>query len=175
MPFDETLTPEEPVRVGPLPGEGVSLARDPIEGSLFALLSTDIGDFHVVELTRGWIREALRSGDPVPEPRVLFSLQEWMAKLEDGDVAAREIPFPVTELPARLSAIRTEALDFIAFDELGSLYMGAEEQNLVLKFELARPSGRYAVGVAAGVVERGPDLAPHVKFHAWKKSTLGYR
>jgi hypothetical protein len=164
MAFDETLSPVEPELVGPLPGMGVSLARDPIDGNLFALVRAPGGDFVVVEITRAWIESAESS-----EPRVLFSLQAWQRKLEEGDVTTAEIPFHPSELPVKLNVLRTEELDFVSFDALGSFYMGAKEANLVLKFDLPRPSGRYAVGLAAGVVERGSGLAPEVRMHAWKK------
>ena len=170
MAFDETLSPVEPEPVGPLPGVGVSLTRDPIDGNLFALVRSKLGDFVVVELSRAWIETATSSvGIPPEEPRVLFSLEAWQRKLEEGDVATTEIPFHPSELPVRMNALRTEELDFAAFDALGSLYMGAKEANLVLKFDLARPSGRYAVGLAAGVVERGSGLALEVRMHAWRK------
>ena len=173
MAFDETLSPVEPELVGPLPGVGLSLTRDPIDGNLFALVRSKIGDFMVVELSRAWIETAMSSvGMPPEEPRVLFSLEAWQRKLEEGDVATTEIPFHPSELPVRMNVLRTEELDFVAFDALGSLYMGAKEANLVLNFELLRPSGRYAVGLAAGVVERGSGLAPEVRMHAWKK--VGY-
>lgn len=163
MAFDETLSPVEPELVGPLPGVALSLTRDPIDGNLFALVRTPGGDFVVVELTRAWIETSSE------EPRVLFSLRAWQRKLEEGDVTTAEIPFHPSELPVKMNVLRTEELDFVSFDALGSFYMGAQEANLVLKFDLPRPSGRYAVGLAAGVVERGSDLAPEVRMHAWKK------
>ncbi len=170
MAFDETLTPVDPVRVGALPGLGVSLARDPIDGDLFALVRTPTGDFIVVELSRAWMR-ALEdfSGGPPEEPRVVFSLEQWQRKLEEGDVETTEIPFHPSELPLRMNVLRTDELDFLSFDALGSLYMGAKEANLVLKFELPRPSGRYTVGIAAGIVDRGFGLTPELRMHAWKK------
>ena len=163
MAFDETLSPVEPELVGPLPGVAISLTRDPIDGNLFALVRTPGGDFVVVEITRAWIETSSE------EPRVLFSLRAWQRKLEEGDVTTAEIPFHPSELPVKMNVLRTEELDFVSFDALGSFYMGAQEANLVLKFDLPRPSGRYAVGLAAGVVERGSDLAPEVRMHAWKK------
>jgi hypothetical protein len=173
MAFDETLSPVEPTLVGALPGVGVSLARDPIDASLFALVRKPIGDFVVLELNRAWVDAAEQSqqaeGGQPRQPRLMFSLEAWQRKLEEGDVTTAEIPFHPSELPQRMAVLRTEALDFLSFDALGSLYMGAKEANLVLKFELPRPSGRYAVGLAAGVVERGSGLAPELRMHGWKK------
>jgi hypothetical protein len=50
--------------------------------------------------------------------------------------------------------------------------MGCRKSSLVLKFELDRPSGRYVIGLAAGVVERGEGLSPEIRMHAWKKSVF---
>ena len=176
MAFDETLSPTEPELIGALPGVGVSLARDPIEGSLLALVRERTGDFLVVELSRAWLKgteddeDSATRSESKHEPRVLFSLREWQRKLEEGRVEPGEIPFPVQELPLRMAQLRTDEVNFIAFDTLGALYMGATEANLVLKFELARPSGRYTVGVAAGVVELGELLAPEVRIHGWRRA-----
>ncbi|HXV62724.1 MAG TPA: prepilin-type N-terminal cleavage/methylation domain-containing protein [Vicinamibacteria bacterium] len=161
--FDETLSPVGPVEVGELPGTALSLACDPVGGNLFALVRDGTTDFLVVELDD--IR--LRGGSVATRPRVIFSLRRWQVRLEEGRVAPRELPFPLQELPQRMAYLRTGEVDFIAFDSLGSLYMGARERNLVLKFELDRPSGRYAVGVAGGVV------GGSIRLHAWKKTALG--
>lgn len=165
MAFDETLSPVEPVRVGGLPGVGISLDTDPIEGHLFVLVQKPGGDFAVVELSGAWMATAEESEEAPPE---VFSLEEWQTKLEEGALRTSEIPFPPGELPVRMDALRTDELDFLSFDALGSLYLGATEEDLVLKFELPRPSGRYTVGLAAGVVERGSDSSPEVRMHAWK-------
>lgn len=170
MAFDEALTLVEPVRVGVLPGLGLSLARDPIEGDLFVLVRSSTDDYVVVELSRTWMNATEESDEtPSEPPRVVFSLEEWQRSLEEGDVRTTEIPFHPSELPSRMSALRTDELDFLAFDAFGSLYVGAQEADLVLEFELPRPSGRYTVGLAAGVVERRPDSKPEVRMHAWKK------
>ena len=170
MAFDENLSPVAPVEVGPLPGLAVSLASDPLEGSLFALVRTRIGDFQVLELDRAWMRagEELDDEDARPSPEPLFSLREWQMRLEEGKVESREVPFPLQELPRRMEALRTKELDFVAFDAQGSLYMGAAERDLVLKFDLDRPSGRYTVGVSATVID-GSDGASTVRVHAWKR------
>jgi hypothetical protein len=174
MAFDETLTPTKPVRIGTLPGTAVALARDPVEGNLFALLTSQTKDSVVVELTRDWIDSASENPEaPTEAPTIRFSLAEWLTRLEEGDVDPREIPFPQAELPRHLAYLRVDELDSLSFDALGSLYLGSRDGNLMLKFELPRPSGRYAVGVAAGVVERGLDLSSIVRMHAWKKTVLG--
>jgi hypothetical protein len=170
LAFDEALTPVDPVRVGALPGLGVSLARDPIDGNLFALVRTQTGDFVVVELSRAWMVTSENApSDPTEGPRLVFSLERWQRALEEGAVETTTLPFHPSELPVRMSVLRTEELDFVSFDALGALYMGAKRANLVLKFDLPRPSGRYTVGLAAGVVERGVGLTPELRMHAWKK------
>jgi len=174
MAFDETLEPVEPELVGRLDGAGVSLARDPVEGSLLCLVRARNGDFVILELSRAWLRGAdVLEGVPREDPPVLFSLREWVTKLEEGRVDQSEIPFSLGELAQKMGVLRIDNLDFLSFDSLGSLYMGAWEENLVLKFQLARPSRRYAVGVAAGVVERGAGLSPMVRIHAWRERVPG--
>jgi hypothetical protein len=78
------------------------------------------------------------------------------------------------EIPEGLAFLRLEELDSLSFDAFGSLYLGNREKDVLLKFELDRPSGRYAVGLAAGLVERGEDLSPTIRMHAWKKSGLSF-
>jgi hypothetical protein len=157
--------------VGPLPGAGISLARDPVGRDLFALVRTDAGDFEVVVLGRGFLR-GMKGESGVPTPQ--FSLRDWVTKLEEGNVDPREIPFSISEIPEKLAFLRLEELDSLSFDAFGSLYLGNREKDVLLKFELDRPSGRYAVGLAAGLVERGFDLSPIIRMHAWKKSGLGF-
>lgn len=173
MEFDETLKPSSPVLVRSLSGLALSLARDPVGGNLFALSRTLRGDFVVQELDRSSLREPQKESAS-PAPPVLFSLREWRRKLQEGDFAPREIPFPLSELPRRFDSLDIEEIDSISFDEGGSLYVAVRKKNVVLKFELDRPSGRYAVGLAAGVVERGLGQAPVVRMHAWKKSAQGF-
>ena len=174
--FDENLVPLEPFELGELPGAGLSLTRDPIEGSFLALVKTPLGDYIVVEIDRGWIHRAEQREeyDAIEVPAQLFSLREWQGRLEEGRVEPGEIPFGAAELPQRMDALRTEQVHFIGFDAYGSLYMGASEDDVVFKFELPRPSGRYALGVAAGLVERGSGLSPELEVHVWKKSALAY-
>jgi hypothetical protein len=162
MAFDETLSPQEPVQVGALPGLAVSLARDPVSGDLFALVRDPTADFVVIELGRGFLKGL---ADPPP----LFSLREWRDGLLDVKTDPRELPFAFQGVEA-LPSLEIEELDFLSFDSFGSLYMGCRKASLVMKFELDRPSGRYVVGLAAGVVERGEGLSPSIRMHAWKKS-----
>ncbi len=162
MAFDETLAPQEPVRVGALPGLAVSLARDPVSGDLFAIVRDATADFVVLELGRGFLKS-------LAEPRPLFSLRAWREGLLDVKTDPRDLPFAIEGVEG-LPSLDIDELDFLSFDSFGSLYMGCRTASLVLKFELARPSGRYVVGLAAGVVERGEDLSPLIRMHAWKKS-----
>jgi len=162
MAFDETLSPQDPVRVGVLPGLAISLARDPVSGDLFALVRDPTADFVVLELGRGFLKS-------VADPRPLFSLREWRDGLLDVKTDPRDLPFAIQGVPA-LPSLEIEELDFLSFDSFGSLYMGCRKASLVLKFELDRPSGRYVIGLAAGVVERGEGLSPSIRMHAWKKS-----
>jgi hypothetical protein len=159
MGFDESLSPQEPVRVSALPGLAVSLARDPVSGDLFALVRDPTADFVVLELGRGFLKGLL-------EPRPLFSLRGWRDGLDP-----RTLPFALEGVEA-LPSLEIEELDFLSFDSFGSLYMGCRKASLVLKFELDRPSGRYVIGLAAGVVERGEGLSPLIRMHAWKKSAF---
>ncbi len=162
MAFDETLSPQKPVQVGPLPGLAVSLARDPVSGDLFALVRDPTADSVVFELGRGFLKGL--SG-----PRPLYSLREWRDGLLDFKADPRELSFVMPGVSG-LPTLDIDELDFLSFDSFGSLYMGCRKASLVLKFELDRPSGRYVIGLAAGVVERGPGLSPSIRMHAWKKS-----
>ena len=95
IPFDETLTPQKPVRVAALPGLAVSLARDPVSGDLFALVRDARADFVVLELGRGFLKG-------LAEPRQVFSLREWREGLMDVKGDPRDLPFAmegVTALP----------------------------------------------------------------------------
>jgi hypothetical protein len=71
-----------------------------------------------------------------------------------------------------LPTLEIEELDFLSFDAFGSLYTGCRKASLALKFELDRPSGRYVVGLAGGVVERGEGLPPLIRLHSWKQSVF---
>jgi hypothetical protein len=164
MAFDETLSPLEPIDVGALPGLAISLARDPVSGDLFAIVRDATADFVVLQLGRGFLKGR-------GEPKRLFSLREWREGFLDVKTDPRDLPFAMEGVPA-LPSLEIEELDFLSFDSFGSLYMGCRKTSLVLKFELDRPSGRYVVGLAAGVVERGEGLSPSIRMHAWKKSAF---
>ena len=141
---------------------------------MFVLLRAPIRDYWIVELNRSWLRLSEDKKDnEIETPPVMFSLANWQTSLEEGTVAPSEIPFPKQEMPEWLSALRSSQLDFVDFDSVGSLYTGSMEQNLVLKFELDRPSGLYAVGVSGGVTMDGINGTARVKIHAWKKTHLG--
>ena len=69
-----------------------------------------------------------------------------------------------------LYSFLSETLDFLAFDNLGFLYLGAREKDLVLKFDLDRLGGsRHIVNIAAAT-EAG---SPKARLHAWRKNRLG--
>lgn len=170
MAFDETLEPLEPVEVGALPGTGLSLARDPVDGNVFALVE-GLSGFSVVELDRRFL--AGRSADE--PPRVLFDLDDWTNDLDEGREDSESTTSTTVVPYQKLPEIGIEELDLLSFDGLGSLYLGSRERDVVLKFELDRPSGRYAVGIAASVVDRGFDLSPEIRMHAWKKTALAGR
>jgi hypothetical protein len=169
MAFDETLEPLEPVEVGALPGTALALTRDPVDGDLFALLEQP-SDFVVVQLGRRFL--ARREGE---EPRPIFWLSEWVNDVDEGREESGSFSTSTVALFQQLPETGIEELDLLSFDGLGSLYLGSRERDVVLQFELDRPSGRYAVGVAAFVVDRGPDLAPEIRMHAWKKTALAGR
>ncbi|HEY7700417.1 MAG TPA: hypothetical protein VIE88_18460, partial [Vicinamibacteria bacterium] len=164
MAFDETLSPQEPVQVGALPGLAVSLARDPVSGDLFALVRDRTADFVALSLSRGFLKG-------IAEPTRLFSLREWREGLLDVKTDPRDLPLAMPGVSA-LPSLEIEDLDFLSFDSFGSLYTGSRRSSLVLKFELDRPSGRYVIGLAAGVVERGEGLTPRIRMHAWKKTVF---
>ncbi len=171
MAFDETLQPREPVLVGALPGQAIALARDPVSGDLFALVRARFGDSVVLELGRAFLKGvAGKQG----EPKQVFSFREWRNKATEGRLDPADLQVATQETSDRLAFTDVVELDLLSFDALGSLYTGNRASNLVLKFELDRPSGRYAVGLAAGVVERGEGLAPVIRMHAWKKRQAGH-
>jgi hypothetical protein len=164
LAFDETLSPQEPVRVGALPGLAVSLASDPVSGDLFALVRDARADFVALELSRRFLKG-------VAEPRQVFSLREWREGVVEAKATPGELPLAMEGVSA-LPSLEIEELDFLSFDSFGSLYTGSRSASLVLKFELDRPSGRYVVGLAAGLVERGEGLAPAIRMHSWKRSAF---
>lgn len=167
IPFDETLSPREPVEVSQLPGKGISLALEPLSGNLFVLLRERLGDFVVTELTRRWLRR------PTERINTVFSLEDFRERTQKGDTGEKDMKASTTMvLSARLpSTLIPERLDFLAFDDLGLLYLGAYEQDLVLKFDLDRSDTRHAVDIA-GVVEdsQTTGTSSKVRLHAWRRN-----
>jgi hypothetical protein len=173
IPFDETFSPTLPREVAQLPGRAISLSLEPQLGSLFVLIQERSRDFAIFELTRRWIRE------PTEDPEKIFSLRAFRERQQErthdedkrgtrAETMVRPTHLPTTLLP--------EALDFIAFDHLGLLYIGAKDRNLVLKFDLDRPDARYHVEIT-GVVALPRDLtstSPKVRLQAWTKNPLGW-
>jgi prepilin-type N-terminal cleavage/methylation domain-containing protein len=170
MAFGETLQPVEPALVAALPGRAVSLARDPASGDLFALVESPVAGSLVLELPPSFLRGASGQGG---EPKQVFSFRQWRTQASEARTDPRELQVATQEMSDRLAFTDVEELDSLSFDALGSLYLGSRDANLVLKFELDRPSGRFVVGLAAGVVERGEGLPPVVRMHAWKKRQSG--
>lgn len=170
MAFDETLEPVEPVAIGALPGQAVALARDPVGGDLFALVRSPLGDSLVLELGPGFLKSLPGAQG---EPKQVFSFREWRTSASESRLDPREMQLATEVMSDRLAFTDVEELDCLSFDALGSLYTGNRDASLVLKYELDRPSGRYAVGIAGGVVQRGEGLAPVIRMHAWKKRQGG--
>jgi len=173
IPFDETFSPTLAREVAKLPGRGISLSLEPQSGHLFVLVRERSRDFAIYELTRRWIRE------PTEEPEKIFSLRTFREQQQDRmdgtktSGTATETMVKPSQLPPTLLP---EALDFIAFDHLGLLYIGAKDQSLVLKFDLDRPDARYHVEVI-GVVDRlreSTSVSPRVRLQAWTRSLLGW-
>ena len=173
LPLGKTLSAGEPSEIAQLPGEGLSLALDPVSENLFVLVREPLGDTVVLELSQQRPRGA------EAELHRAFSLADFREEMMEGPSRRRstsrgEIPSLVVSL--RLPpGLLPEELDFLAFDAADMLYLGASEKDLVLKFDLDRSDPRHAVGIA-GVVEDVPEgtiASPRVRLHAWKKSFLG--
>ena len=124
LPFDETLSAGQPARVGPLPGQGLSLAWDPKGNSLYALVQSGLGDAVIVEISPRW------SGEPSQMPLEIFRLSDWRRKLDEAPLS-RSVSLPGELMPERL--------DFLSFDSRGSLYLGITEMDLVLRIHVNRP------------------------------------
>ena len=168
LPFDESGDPESPTAIGNLDGQAASLAADSLSGSLFALVRERRGDTVVVELDSAWIAGSSE------EPIRVFSLDDLREESMEGRSQDRETETKraATSLTStRLAAsLVPETLDFLAFDNLGFLYLGAREKDLVLKFDLDRLGGsRHIVNIAAAT-EAGSRKA---RLHAWRKNRLG--
>ena len=125
LPFDETLSAGEPARVGPLPGQGLSLAWDPKGNSLYALVQGGLGDAVIVEISPLW------SGEPSQMPLEIFRLSDWRRQLDEAPVS-RSVSLPGELMPERL--------DFLSFDPVGSLYLGVTEMDMVLRIHVNRPT-----------------------------------
>jgi len=156
VPFDVSLSAGAPRQVATLPGRGRSAALDPLGNSLYALLVDRDGDSVVVEIPLGWIRNPT---GPLPE---ILRWSRYRRELEEGKLPPGSLLIPGGLVP--------EKLDFLAFDSVGSLYLGAPEKNLVLKFDFNRPGPglRHAVGVAA-VVDASGERPRRVRLHTWKQ------
>ena len=140
LPFDDALSAGQPVRVGPLPGEGMSLAWDPKGNSLYALVRDSRADAVIVEISPLW------SGQPAQMPMEVFRLSQWRRELEKEPLS-RSLSLPGELMPERL--------DFLSFDSSGSLYLGITEMDLVLRVHVNRsgaPVGDFALE-AASVLE----------------------
>jgi hypothetical protein len=174
LPFDETGDPQEPAPVGSIPGQALSLAVDPLSASLFALVRERLGDTVVLELGSGWL------ADPTEEPLRVFSLEDFVEETMEGRSQDREterkraasmiasVRLPTTVLP--------EDLDFLAFDNLGLLYLGARDKDLVLRFDLDRlGSSRHMVNIAAAIqgVSTKATGSPKARLQAWRKNRIG--
>ena len=174
LPFDEADEPQEPDLVGTLPGQALSLAVDPFSGSLFVLIRERLGDTVVFELGSAWL------SDPSIDPIRVFSLEDFAEETMEGRSQDREterrraasmilsVQLPTTVLP--------DQLDFLAFDNLGLLYLGAQEKDLVLKFDLDRAgSSRHVVNVAAAAlgVSAGGTGSATARLQAWRKNRVG--
>jgi len=125
LTFDETLSAGQPARVGPLPGEGLSLAWDPKGNSLYALVRDSRADTVIVEISPRW------SGDPSQMPFEIFRLSDWWRQLDEAAVS-RSVSLPGELMPERL--------DFLSFDPVGSLYLGVTEMDMVLRIHVNRPT-----------------------------------
>lgn len=114
----------------------------------------------ILELERRWLR------DPSEEIEPIFRLTNFRTEMVESRLerTTTSDAVPLARLP---SALVPEQLDFLAFDTLGLLYIGAREQNLVLKFDLDRPDARHTVEVVGVVSE--DDTA---RFHGWKRNPL---
>ena len=126
---------------------------------LFALVRSTIGDFVVVELSRALDRDrdelGRNSTRGVARTLLARSLAEEVRgrrRCHDGD------PVPSERASRQDERAQTEELDFVAFDALGSLYMGAKEANLVP--EVRPPASVRAIRGRAGRRRRRTRLGP---------------
>jgi hypothetical protein len=172
--FDEANEPQEPELVGSLPGQAVSLAADSFSGSLFVLIRERLGDTVVFELDSRWL------SDPSIEPLRVFSLSDFAEETMEG--RSQDRAQEANRAASMTSSIRLptlllpETLDFLAFDNMGFLYLGAREKDLVLKFDLDRAkSSRHIVNVVGAVegVDGNAAGRPRVRLQAWRRNRVG--
>ncbi len=168
LPFDESGDPGAPTTIGELDGQGISLAADSLSGSLFALVRERLGDTVVLELDSAWIAGSSEA------PVFVFSLDDFSEESTEGRSQDRETEekraaTSLTSTPLATSLL-PDTLDFLAFDNLGFLYLGAREKDLVLKFDLDRlGSSRHIVNIAAAAEAESRKA----RLHAWRKNRLG--
>ncbi len=124
LPFDDTASAGPAARVGPLPGQGLSLAWDPEGNSLYALVRGGLGDAVIVEISPRW------AGDLSQMPLEIFRLSDWWRQRDEAPTS-RSVILPGELMPERL--------DFLSFDSSGSLYLGITEMDLVLRVHVNRP------------------------------------
>ena len=110
--------------------------------------------------------------DPEAPPRTVFSLSEWRERVETSESEPSELPGSTGAVLQALQVLANERLDFVDFDAAGTLYLGAFDDGVVLEFQLPRSSGRYAVGLSAGIVDGTPGIEGELRMHAWQKSAL---
>ena len=140
LPFDEVLSADRPVLVGPLPGQGLSLAWDPKGNSLYALVRDSRADTVIIEISPLW------SGESSQMPLEVFRLSHWRRQVDRAPLS-RSVSLPDGLMPERL--------DFVSFDSFGSLYLGVTEMDLVLRVHVNRRGvpGAGIAFVAGSVVE----------------------
>jgi hypothetical protein len=161
IPFDEGGKPLPPRNVAELPGTPLSLARDPVSGSLYALVRERGGDSVLLELSRAWLRR------PAASPTEAFRLSRWKREIETA--------FPGGETPVLPLILRPSRADFAAFDAVGGLYLGASETRLVLKFDLDRPGGSadHTLGLTGVVEQERGSPRKRVRLYAWRNAVPG--
>jgi hypothetical protein len=161
IPFDEGGSPLAPRPLAELAGTPLSLARDPVSGSLYTLVREKQGDTVLLELSRSWLRRPDRA------PAEAFRLSRWRREMETILPGGDTPVLPPLLLPSRL--------DFARFDAAGGLYFGASDTRVVLKFDLDRPAGTtdHNLGVAAVVEQERGSARKRVRMLAWRKATPG--
>lgn len=122
----------------------------------------------MLELDSAWIAGSSE------EPVFVFSLEDFSeesmeGRSQDRETEEKRAATSLTSTPLATNLL-PETLDFLAFDNLGFLYLGARDKDLVLKFDLDRlGSSRHIVNIAAATAA-GSRKA---RLHAWRKNRLG--